>query len=50
MRLGERLEVGPVRLNIDLLFNPAASFGGVKQSGPGRESGRGGVAELLEYQ
>ncbi|WGW11303.1 NAD-dependent succinate-semialdehyde dehydrogenase [Saxibacter everestensis] len=50
LRLGERLEVGMVGLNTGLVSNPAAPFGGVKQSGVGREGGRVGIEEFLEYK
>ncbi|MGV9867508.1 NAD-dependent succinate-semialdehyde dehydrogenase [Rhodococcus koreensis] len=48
--LGERLEVGMVGLNTGLVSNPAAPFGGVKQSGLGREGGKVGIEEFLEYK
>ncbi|MBM7415325.1 MULTISPECIES: NAD-dependent succinate-semialdehyde dehydrogenase [Nocardiaceae] len=48
--LGERLEVGMVGLNTGLVSNPAAPFGGVKQSGLGREGGRLGIDEFLEVK
>ncbi|MGI5193216.1 NAD-dependent succinate-semialdehyde dehydrogenase [Streptomyces sp. CA-288835] len=50
LRISERLEVGMVGLNTGLVSNPAAPFGGVKQSGLGREGGRVGIDEFLEYQ
>ncbi|MDF3147093.1 aldehyde dehydrogenase family protein, partial [Streptomyces sp. T21Q-yed] len=50
LRVSERLEVGMVGLNTGLVSNPAAPFGGVKQSGLGREGGRVGIDEFLEYQ
>jgi succinate-semialdehyde dehydrogenase / glutarate-semialdehyde dehydrogenase len=50
LRVGERLEVGMVGLNTGLVSNPAAPFGGVKQSGLGREGGRVGIEEFLEYK
>ena len=50
LRISERLEVGMVGLNTGLVSNPAAPFGGVKQSGLGREGGRVGIEEFLEYQ
>ncbi|MGO4533670.1 NAD-dependent succinate-semialdehyde dehydrogenase [Leifsonia sp. 2MCAF36] len=49
-RLSDRLEVGMVGLNAGLVSNPAAPFGGVKQSGLGREGGRVGIDEFLEYK
>ena len=48
LRLGERMEVGMVGLNTGLVSNPAAPFGGVKQSGVGREGGHEGLLEYLE--
>ena len=48
LRVGERLESGMVGLNSGLVSNPAAPFGGVKQSGLGREGGVQGIDEYLE--
>ncbi|SNT35690.1 NAD-dependent succinate-semialdehyde dehydrogenase [Rhodococcoides kyotonense] len=48
--LSERLEVGMVGVNTGLVSNPAAPFGGVKQSGLGREGGKIGIDEFLEYK
>jgi succinate-semialdehyde dehydrogenase/glutarate-semialdehyde dehydrogenase len=50
LRVSERLDVGMVGLNTGLVSNPAAPFGGVKQSGLGREGGRVGIEEFLEYK
>ena len=50
LTVSERLEVGMVGLNTGLVSNPAAPFGGVKQSGLGREGGRVGIEEFLEYK
>ncbi|MGH7775737.1 MAG: NAD-dependent succinate-semialdehyde dehydrogenase [Candidatus Dormibacterales bacterium] len=47
-RVAEALEAGMVGLNTGLVSNPAAPFGGVKQSGLGREGGFEGVEEFLE--
>jgi len=47
-RLSDRLEVGMLGLNTGLVSNPAAPFGGVKESGLGREGGRVGIEEFLE--
>src|SRR5918994_405163 len=47
-RVVEKLETGMVGLNQGLVSNPAAPFGGVKQSGFGREGGPEGIAEYLE--
>ncbi len=44
----ERLETGMVGLNQGVVSNPAAPFGGVKQSGFGREGGFEGIDEYLE--
>jgi succinate-semialdehyde dehydrogenase / glutarate-semialdehyde dehydrogenase len=48
LRVSERLEVGMVGLNRGLVSDPAAPFGGVKQSGLGREGGYEGIKEYLE--
>jgi succinate-semialdehyde dehydrogenase / glutarate-semialdehyde dehydrogenase len=48
LRLAERLETGMFGLNTGLVSNPAAPFGGVKQSGIGREGGFEGIDEYLE--
>ncbi|MEV4951177.1 NAD-dependent succinate-semialdehyde dehydrogenase [Paenarthrobacter nitroguajacolicus] len=50
MRFSADLEVGMVGLNTGLVSNPAAPFGGVKQSGLGREGGKIGIEEFLEYK
>jgi succinate-semialdehyde dehydrogenase/glutarate-semialdehyde dehydrogenase len=49
-RVSEALEVGMVGLNQGLVSNPAAPFGGVKQSGYGREGGREGINEYLNVK
>ena len=48
MYVVERLESGMVGLNFGVISDPAAPFGGVKQSGLGREGGREGIEEFLE--
>jgi len=48
IRLIEALETGMVGLNQGMVSNPAAPFGGVKDSGFGREGGPEGIAEYLE--
>ena len=48
LRVSERLEVGMIGLNQGLVSNPAAPFGGIKQSGFGREGGPEGINEYLE--
>ncbi len=50
LRVSERLEVGMVGLNRGLVSDPAAPFGGVKESGIGREGGFEGIDEYLETQ
>src|SRR5262249_21439663 len=47
IRVIERLETGMVGLNQGLVSNAAAPFGGVKQSGFGREGGVEGIDEYL---
>jgi succinate-semialdehyde dehydrogenase/glutarate-semialdehyde dehydrogenase len=48
LRISEQLESGMVGLNRALVSDPAAPFGGVKQSGVGREGGHDGLLEYLE--
>jgi succinate-semialdehyde dehydrogenase/glutarate-semialdehyde dehydrogenase len=48
LRVCEGLETGMVGLNQGMVSNPAAPFGGVKQSGFGREGGKEGIEEYLE--
>jgi succinate-semialdehyde dehydrogenase/glutarate-semialdehyde dehydrogenase len=50
LALSERLEYGMVGLNRGLVSDPAAPFGGVKQSGIGREGAHVGLMEFLETQ
>jgi succinate-semialdehyde dehydrogenase/glutarate-semialdehyde dehydrogenase len=50
LRVVEGLEVGMVGLNQGLVSNPAAPFGGVKQSGFGREGGHEGIEEYLSLK
>lgn len=49
-RLIERLDTGMVGINRGLISDAAASFGGVKQSGLGREGGSTGLHEYIELQ
>ena len=46
-RMIDRLETGMMGLNVGVLSNAAAPFGGVKQSGVGREGGLEGIHEYL---
>ncbi|MFD2252686.1 succinate-semialdehyde dehydrogenase/glutarate-semialdehyde dehydrogenase [Pseudochelatococcus lubricantis] len=48
LRVCERLEAGMVALNRGLVSDPAAPFGGVKQSGLGREGAHHGMLEFME--
>jgi len=48
MRVGKRIESGMVGINRGLMSDPAAPFGGVKQSGLGREGGVHGILEFME--
>jgi succinate-semialdehyde dehydrogenase / glutarate-semialdehyde dehydrogenase len=48
MAVAERLEAGMVAVNRGLVSDPAAPFGGVKQSGLGREGAHDGMCEFME--
>jgi succinate-semialdehyde dehydrogenase / glutarate-semialdehyde dehydrogenase len=48
IRVCEALETGMVGLNQGMVSNAGAPFGGVKQSGIGREGGKEGLEEFLE--
>jgi succinate-semialdehyde dehydrogenase/glutarate-semialdehyde dehydrogenase len=48
LRVSEALESGMIGLNRGLVSDPAAPFGGTKQSGIGREGGHEGMLEYLE--
>ena len=50
IRMGEQLETGMLGLNAGVISNAAAPFGGVKQSGLGREGGLEGIEEYLYTQ
>ena len=50
MRVSEKLDFGMVGLNRGLVSDPAAPFGGMKQSGLGREGAHEGLMEFLETQ
>ena len=50
MRVSEQLDFGMVGLNRGLVSDPAAPFGGMKQSGIGREGAHEGLMEFLETQ
>lgn len=50
LRVAEALEVGVVGVNTGSTSNEAAPFGGIKQSGFGREGSKYGVEEYLELK
>lgn len=50
LSVSERLDFGMVGLNRGLVSDPAAPFGGTKQSGLGREGGKEGLLEFMETQ
>jgi succinate-semialdehyde dehydrogenase/glutarate-semialdehyde dehydrogenase len=49
-RMGEGLEYGLVGINTGLVSNPVAPFGGVKESGNGREGSKYGLDDYLEIK
>ena len=50
LRVGERIEAGMIGLNRGAVSDPAAPFGGMKQSGLGREGASEGIYEFCETQ
>ncbi len=50
LRMSEELETGMLGINVGVVSNPAAPFGGVKQSGLGREGGFEGIDEYLDIR
>ena len=50
IKVAETLESGMVAINRGIISDPAAPFGGVKQSGLGREGGSLGIDEFLEIK
>ena len=50
LRVAEALEAGMVGVNRGIVSDPAAPFGGVKQSGLGREGGHEGLLEFSEMK
>jgi succinate-semialdehyde dehydrogenase/glutarate-semialdehyde dehydrogenase len=50
MRVSEKLEFGMIGLNRGLVSDPAAPFGGMKQSGIGREGAHEGLMEFFDTQ
>ena len=50
LRVAEKIESGMIGLNRGVVSDPAAPFGGVKQSGLGREGAHEGMMEFTENQ
>jgi succinate-semialdehyde dehydrogenase/glutarate-semialdehyde dehydrogenase len=50
MRIGEAIDAGMIGVNRGLVSDPSAPFGGMKQSGLGREGARAGLEEFTETQ
>ena len=50
LRVSEKLDFGMIGLNRGIVSDPAAPFGGMKQSGIGREGAHEGLKEFLETQ
>jgi succinate-semialdehyde dehydrogenase/glutarate-semialdehyde dehydrogenase len=50
LRIGGRLDSGMVGLNRGVVSDPAAPFGGTRQSGIGREGGHEGLLDYTESQ
>lgn len=49
-RVAEQIEFGLMGYNVGVISNPAAPFGGMKQSGLGREGGAEGIEEYTTVQ
>jgi succinate-semialdehyde dehydrogenase/glutarate-semialdehyde dehydrogenase len=49
-RVGEGLEYGMVSINDGIMSNEAAPFGGIKESGQGREGSKYGLDDYLEIK
>ncbi|MCW2749086.1 MAG: NAD-dependent succinate-semialdehyde dehydrogenase [Aeromicrobium sp.] len=50
IRIGEAIDAGMIGINRGLVSDPSAPFGGMKQSGLGREGARAGLEEFTETQ
>ena len=50
LKIAERIDAGMVGINRGIISDPAAPFGGFKQSGIGREGARDGIREFQETQ
>jgi succinate-semialdehyde dehydrogenase/glutarate-semialdehyde dehydrogenase len=49
-RVGERLDYGMVGVNVGIIANEMAPFGGIKESGQGREGSKYGLEDYLEIK
>jgi succinate-semialdehyde dehydrogenase/glutarate-semialdehyde dehydrogenase len=49
-RVAERIEAGMVGINVGMMSSAVAPFGGIKQSGHGREGSKYGIEEFLELK
>jgi len=49
-RMSEKLEFGMIGINEGIISNPAAPFGGVKQSGTGREGSKYGLDDYMQIK
>ena len=50
IRVADQIEFGLIGYNVGVISNASAPFGGVKQSGLGREGGAEGIAEYTTVQ
>ncbi|MGH3645107.1 MAG: aldehyde dehydrogenase family protein [Mycobacterium sp.] len=50
LAINDALDTGMVGINTGLVSNPAAPFGGIKESGLGREGGRLGIEDFLDVK
>jgi succinate-semialdehyde dehydrogenase/glutarate-semialdehyde dehydrogenase len=50
MRMSDQLESGMVAINEGILSNEVSPFGGIKQSGLGREGSKHGIDEYLDLK
>ena len=50
LRVSERIQAGMIGLNRGAVSDPAATFGGMKQSGLGRDGASEGIYEFCDTQ